>query len=405
MRKRSDDLAAEPPVRRALFLAPETPYPMVGGGALRSASVLEYLTRRYAVDAVVFRQPESRDPVIDFPAGMIQDLLVIDLPAHSRNAAARIVRNLRRLSGPIPPMVDRFAGFGDRIAAFLQGRAYDVAVVEHFWCAPYWERIAPHSRTTVLDLHNIESAWHLGCSKISGNLQALAHAEFYSAALALEKLWLRRYSLLLTTSEQDAKRVRALCPDNKIVVYPNTVPLAPRQPLASVQSVVFSGTLDYEPNRSAVRYFRNEIWPDLRQRWPDLKWHLVGRNPEAIDSYIRGDPRIDCSGSVDDAILQLAAAQIAIVPLLSGSGTRLKIIEAWAAGLPVVSTTLGAEGFPVRHGENILLADNPQSFATAISSLLESAALRQQIGQAGRALYEREFTWEAGWRKLDGLFD
>jgi len=150
-----------------------------------------------------------------------------------------------------------------------------------------------------------------------------------------------------------------------------------------------------------VRYFAGEIWPALRHRWPDLKWRLVGRHPEAVEKYVRGDPRIERTGPVADAIPHLAAAKVAVVPVLSGSGTRLKIIEAWAAGTPVVSTTLGAEGLPARHGENILLADDPHSFAAAISSLLSSPPERERLACAGRERYQRELTWNTVWKALD----
>ena len=110
--------------------------------------------------------------------------------------------------------------------------------------------------------------------------------------------------------------------------------------------------MEYHPNLTAVRFFRLEIWPRLRDRWPQLVWRLVGKNPKAVQRFTRGDPRIEVVGPVQDAVCELARSRVAVVPLLSGSGTRLKILEAWAAGLPVVSTTLGAEGLPVRDGEN-----------------------------------------------------
>ena len=121
--------------------------------------------------------------------------------------------------------------------------------------------------------------------------------------------------------------------------------------------------MEYHPNQLAVRFFRREIWPRLRDRWPGLAWRLVGKNPEAVRQFTSGDPRIEVQGQVDDAIAELARARVAVVPLLAGSGTRLKILEAWAAGLPVVSTTLGAEGLPARDGEHLLLADGAAAFA------------------------------------------
>jgi glycosyltransferase involved in cell wall biosynthesis len=159
--------------------------------------------------------------------------------------------------------------------------------------------------------------------------------------------------------------------------------------------------MEYHPNLTAVRYFRLDIWPRLRDRWPRLVWRLVGKNPSAVQRFTRGDPRIEVVGPVQDAVCELARSRVAVVPLLSGSGTRLKILEAWAAGVPVVSTTLGAEGLPVREGENVLVADGAESFAAAVTRLLTCTELRHKIGSAGRLLQEKEFTWETAWKKLD----
>ena len=184
--------------RRALFLAPESPYPLIGGGALRAASLLEYLAQSYAVDAIVFRTPGAP---VDLPAGLVDRLDTIELPRHSKQPAARVRRNGLRLLRRSPPLIDRFSGFGAQIAALLADRPpYDLGVIEHFWCAPYLEQIGPHCRRTILDLHNIESAWHLGCGKVAPWPQSIAYRIFERAALELERRWLPRYSLLLATS-------------------------------------------------------------------------------------------------------------------------------------------------------------------------------------------------------------
>ena len=116
--------------------------------------------------------------------------------------------------------------------------------------------------------------------------------------------------------------------------------------------------------------------------------------------YTSGDPRIQATGPVDDAVRELAKSRAAVVPVLAGSGTRFKILEAWAAGIPVVSSTVGAEGLPARDGENILIADTGPAFAEAVSRLLASPALRERIGMAGRRSQVREFTWDRAWEKL-----
>jgi glycosyltransferase involved in cell wall biosynthesis len=385
----------------ALVLAAETPYPLAGGGALRTASLLHYLALRYDVDLVVFRQPGAPDPGRELPAGLVRRVGVVDLPAHGRSLAARALRNALRVGRGVPPLVDRFAGFGREIERALEGRRYDIGIVEHFWCAPYGEQMAKICGRTVLDLHNIESVLDQRCAEIESGATAWAHRVFSRAALKLERTWLPRFSEVLVASESDAERARAIAPGARVTVYPNALPRAPLPPKANEDAIVFSGNMEYHPNISAVRFFRREVWPLLRERWPGLVWRLIGKNPEAVRRFTSGDARIEVEGRVDDAIRELARAKVAVVPVVAGSGTRLKILEAWAAGLPVVSTTLGAEGLGARDGESLLLADRGPAFAEAVSRLLACKDLREKVGAAGRLLLEKEFTWEAAWKKLD----
>jgi glycosyltransferase involved in cell wall biosynthesis len=220
----------------------------------------------------------------------------------------------------------------------------------------------------------------------------------------LERRWLPRFSSVLATSEADAATVRTIAPRAAVRVYPNAIPAAylpERCAFGREKVIVFSGNMEYHPNLSAVRFFRAGVWPRLRAEWPDLVWRLVGKNPEAIRTAVAGDPRIEVRGPVENAVCELARADIAVVPLLAGSGTRFKILEAWAAGLPVVSTTVGAEGLPARHEVEILLADGAPAFAQAVSRLLACTDLAERLAKAGRLLLQNEFTWEKAWRNLD----
>jgi glycosyltransferase involved in cell wall biosynthesis len=387
----------------ALFISAEAPYPLAGGGALRSASLLNFLARRYSVDMVVFREPRAADPREHLPSGLVRRLHVVELPPHARHTLARAARNASRLARRVPPLMDRFAGFGGQIAAATRGQRYEIAVIEHFWCAPYGEQAAAVSDATILDLHNIESVLHARCALAGRGAPALAHRSFENICRDLEEKWLPRFTYLLATSESDAELLRAISPGSSVLVYANAIPFVPAPPRREEDVIVFSGNLEYHPNISAVRYFREEIWPELRVRWPGLVWRLIGKNPQGVTRITRGDPRIQLSGPITDAVAELARAKVAIVPILAGSGTRVKIIEAWAAGVPVVSTPLGAEGLPARAGEHLLLAEDAPGFRNAVSSLLASPALRERIGRAGRYLFECEFTWEAAWKCLQFL--
>jgi polysaccharide biosynthesis protein PslH len=388
----------------ALFLSPEAPYPVIGGGPLRSASLLEYLSLRYAVHLIVFRQPGDPDTTRAIPPGKVERVDVIELPVHARHTTARVARNSLRLARKSPPLLDRFAGFSEKIASIVAGRQYDLAIVEHFWCAPYLEQLRPHARQIVLDLHNIESAWHESIAASSTSAKAWALRRFATASVALERKWLPLFDAILVTSAADAARVQKIAPNAKTIVYPNALPEIAAPIRLDKEEVVFSGNLEYAPNIAAVQFFARRIWPALRRRWPRLRWKIIGKNPEAVRKLVQADSRIVLTGFVDDAIQALAEARVAVVPLLSGSGTRVKILEAWAAGIPVVSTTIGAEGLEVRNGQDLLIADAPDVFANAVSSLLDSQPERARIGGAGRALYEQQYTWPAAWRSLDNFF-
>ena len=387
-------------IPRALFIAPEAPYPVAGGGALRSASLLEYLGNRYAVDVIAFREPGAADPARSIPARLVKEVRVLDLPYHSKTALARVARNAGRFLRGTPPLNDRFSGFAAAMSGFLRGRRYDLAVIEHFWCAPYCEQIAPHAGVIVLDMHNLESVLMSRSAETVAWPTACAFRWFAGASLKLECQWLPRFGLLLAASKEDAERLRSIAPLSRVHVYPNAIPLVPEPAVPEEHVITFSGNFEYYPNIDAVRYFCGRVWPLLRRRWPDLVWRLIGRNPEAVSRYIRGDPHIQVSGPLDDAVEALAAARVAVVPLRAASGTRVKILEAWAAARPVVSTTLGAEGLSAKDREHLFLADTPEQFAEAESSLLASVELRRSLGRAGRRLYEEEFTWQSAWLKL-----
>jgi len=384
----------------AVVLAPEAPYPAVGGGPLRTAALVEYLARCADLDVVVFHETGSPDPRAGRLRELARKIIVIELPPHARSRRARLGRNLIRLLRGVPPLVDRFGRFEQQIAEGLGGGRYELGVVEHFWCAPYAALLAPRVERLVLDLHNIESVWHERCATVEPWPVSAAHGRFAECCRRLERRWLLSYWRLLVASEADARRVEAIAPGVKACVYPNTIPYREAPVRHEEEAIAFTGNMEYLPNMAAVRYFARRVWPRLRDRWPQLEWWLVGKRPEAIERYVGGVAGVRIWGEVEDAVQVLARAKAAVVPLEAGSGTRVKILEAWAAATPVVSTSLGAEGIAGLTGEHLLIADTPEAFVEAISTLITCPDLRRKIGQAGRALYEREYTWAAGWSRL-----
>ncbi len=373
---------------RALFLSPEAPDPPVGGGAMRSAALLEYLRQRFEVDVVTF-------------AAGVPGAMRIALPNHSRSAAAKAWRNARRFALGRPPLLDRYSGFGAELGALVAGRSYDVAVIEHFWCAPYAEILRPLARRLVLDLHNTESDLaRTFADSVAWPRSAMSRrfARYYER---LERKWLPYFDAVLATSRREANALGA-----RAVVYPNTIPLRPVPGAAREEAIIFTGNLEYHPNVSAVRWFARKIWPSIQARCPGLEWRVAGANPHAVERELRGVEGVRIVGPVEDAIAELARAKVAIVPLLAGSGTRFKILEAWCAGTAVVSTAIGAEGLEAVAGRDLAIADGAGEFADAVLRLLADGAERERVALRGRELFERLYTRKCGWRGLDdsGVF-
>ncbi len=392
------------PKASALLLTPEAPYPLAGGGALRTASILQYLADRYELDVIVFREPGAADPRNAFPNGLVRQIDVIELPYHRKDPITRGLRNLRRLLRGAPPLVDRFARSGSVIQELVAGREYSLGVLEHFWCARYGRVLRDVCERVVLDLHNVESVLLTRCAQAGGWANAAAMHRFSHACRKLEQRYLADFDLLLVSSEVDRGFTSAIAPTVRTAVYPNAIPLVAQPRVAQRNAVVFSGNLEYHPNAGAIRYFYDRIWPLLRERLPDVEWHIVGKNPRALPQRVVDDPRVRVIGAVEDAVKAIACCRCAVVPLLAGSGTRIKIIEAWAAGVPVVSTTVGAEGLPCTPGEHLLIADLPADFVRAVTSVLEFPELGAALGRNGRELYEAKLTWNAAWENLQGSF-
>jgi polysaccharide biosynthesis protein PslH len=385
-----------------LMLSPEPPYPLEGGGAYRIASLVHYFARGAEVDLILIS--DSGKPAL-LPPGLVRNQHVIPLPNHSRGLMARYFRNARRAIQGVPPLIDRVSGLAASIERAIGGRRYEIGIVEHLWCAPYIEQLSACCESTILDLHNIESVLDERCAAVSRGLLRAGHRRFASAARRLEADLFPRFSLVLATSQEDAALVRLSARSARVEVYPNALPWVETPECSELPRVVFPANFEYHPNIDAVGFLVREIWPLVRARCPDLRLRLVGRG----DAFIRhllpaGPPEItgiELTGPLPDARAEIAQARIVVAPLRAGSGTRVKILEAWAAGRCVVATPLAAEGLLARPGVDIVLAADASAFATEIIRLAGDPSERKRIATHGRHHFERSYSWEMAWKSLD----
>jgi sugar transferase (PEP-CTERM/EpsH1 system associated) len=208
----------------------------------------------------------------------------------------------------------------------------------------------------------------------------------------------RRADAVLVTSEREHLLLKNLLPRRVIEVIPNGVDTEAFQSdyLAQEGSnqLIFTGTMDYYPNIDAVLFFAQQCWPLIQMLVPGVTWQIVGRKPPPEVQRLIELPGVTVTGFVPDVRPYLARSAVAIAPLQIGSGTRLKILEAFAMQKAVVSTIVGCEGLSVESGKHLMVADQPEAFAQAVVELLRNPSMRLALGSAGRALVEAEYSWK-----------
>ncbi|HEV8637695.1 MAG TPA: glycosyltransferase [Chloroflexota bacterium] len=394
---------------RLLFLTPQLPYPADKGTRIRNLGLIRELARRHEVAVLSFGEPADRAAA----AGLSGICRVLDvLPPPTR---PRWRRALASLADPRPDLARRLesAIFGRALRGALAER-WDVLQVEGLEMAPHWLALRREGPVppTVFDAHNAEwvlqarmGATDLTNRRLVGGL--------YSALQAVK---LRRYEgaavsradAVAAVSDADAAALDRVGRPRRLAVVPNgvdTAGLARRSGDGDDRTVLFTGTMDYRPNVDAVVWFVGEAWPLVRAGVPDARLRIVGRAPTPTVRALARSPGVEVTGGVADVAPFFGEAAVYVAPLRIGGGSRLKLLEACAHGVPIVSTSLGAEGIDLAPGRDALVADDPASFAGAVVRLLRDRPERRALADAGRALVESCYDWRVLVPRLEALYD
>lgn len=398
---------------RVLFLTHLLPYPLDGGGQIKSFHTLKALASRYDVTLLaLIRRSEEAEKVGPLPELCGGGIKLIVLTRGSLTNVSNALRSL--LQGNSFLMTrDADKAMQQALNNELSARQYDAVHVDHLQMAAFIPDAPLSCVKIVLDQHNIEHRIPKRLAEAPG-LNPLARwyaAQEWPKVRTFEAKACRRADLVLTVSDEDANGLVELAPE--IAGKTKAVPIgvdtdyfavAKRTPEAN--DLLSIGTMYWPPNVDAMTYFVAEILPLIRAKRPATRLVICGARPTpAITALGQADSQIVVTGTVPDVRPSADTCGVFIVPLRSGSGMRVKILNALSMGLPVVSTSVGAEGIDVTHGKDILLADTPQAFAEAVLQILSDPELAKRLSQNGRALMENKYSWQAVTNQLLHVYD
>jgi glycosyltransferase involved in cell wall biosynthesis len=404
---------AAPARPRLLLLAQTLPFPPDGGVNIRIYNVLRLLARHYDVTLLCFMRRAERQAHGAVAAGIsgllpFADVAVFPIPQeYSR---------LRLLWDHLRSVVTGRAytwytydsqDFRTRLRAVLAQRQFEVVQIDSLDLAPYLPDL--EGLPVVCVHHNVESTLMHRRAQMEKRRWRRAYLHFQARRLArLEKEWCPRVALNVAVSDADRIALHLQSPEGRYATVPNGVDVDQFQPvLAREDGIVSTGGLNWFPNADALEFFTAEILPRVRALRPATKVRWVGRADDAQRQQLWADAKIELTGYVEDVRPFVQEGACFVVPLRVGGGTRLKILDAWAMGKAIVSTSVGCEGLAAVDGVNILIRDDPAEFAEAVVQVLKDRALRERLGHAARRTVEERYSWDvigAGLRRsLDEL--
>lgn len=367
------------------------------GGKIRSYNILRELARHHSVTFFSFYATHDGDVHPDLK-NVFERVVCLPLRLPAPKSLAEMRDYSLGLLSPQPYNITKYCRSEVRreLRQLLERENYDVIVCDFLVAAGVIPWDAPTPK--VIFTHNVEATiWRRHYEVATNPIWKAISWQEWRKMEAAERRYLRLADHVLAVSETDRDAFASFLETEKLTVIPTGVDLDYFQPMPVEEianSLVFTGSMDWLPNEDGIAYFVDAILPLIKQQHPEVSLEVVGRSPSRkLQALAEKEKRVRLTGWVEDIRPFVARGQVCIVPLRIGGGTRLKIFEAMAMGKAVVSTSVGAEGLPVRHGENILLADTPDDFASSVISLLRDSNQRKRLGAAARALVQEKYSW------------
>lgn len=397
-----------------LWISQNIPYPPKTGVLQRNYNLLREASRLADITLLAVFKRDILPGEYDLEEAkrelgkLCRRIEVVHLPIESSRAALYGMA-LSSLFTRDPLSINwvKSAGMRGQLRLLLQKTQFDLVHFDTISLAAYRDEVGQIPK--ILNHHNIESHLLKRRTLFEKNpLKRLYYALEGSKLERYERTACAEFDTNFTVSELDKERLLQLVPGVRADVMANGVDVDyfnPNGAAVTPGNLLMASGMNWFPNRDAVLYMCNEIWPLLVAQMPELSWTVVGASPpqEVIDLAAR-DPRVTVTGFVNDVRPYLAQAEIYLCPMRDGGGTRVKILDALAMGKAIVATTMGYEGIDVTPGKNVLVADTPQAFVDQIRRLHSNPELRRSLGQEAHRLAVDSYSWPVIGRRLAAVY-
>jgi sugar transferase (PEP-CTERM/EpsH1 system associated) len=388
---------------RILWLNAGLLLPLDKGGKLRTWHLMRHLAQRHEIAYLSFSEPGEKPQDREGMREVASRLVTIPRSDPAKGTAAFYIDAGRYVIDTVPYAVAKYRAeeYKNAIARLLKESPFDAIVCDFLPPAINLPERLPCP--SILFTHNVEAEiWRRHAENAANPLSRFLLGQQWRRMLRFERDALSRFDLVLAVSDADRQTFARLYPGalkrpaHVVQTGVDTAFFSPIPAAAERRAhLVFTGSMDWLPNEDGMLYFVRDILPRVRQAEPDTTLSIIGRAPTPAVKRLAEEPGIEVTGRVDDVRPHIAAGSVYVVPLRIGGGTRLKIFEAMAMGKAVVSTAIGAEGLPVRHGADVLIADEPARFAQAVVRMIRDVEERRRIEAAARRLVVEKYDWSA----------
>ena len=383
-----------------LFFSQRFPLPMDTGGKIRTGKMLEYLKGVFDITLICNVESPKDDPFLDQVQQLCSEFHAVPWKELGKYSLGFYLRVLARMWSRYPVAVqnDYSEILESKIESLVGAKSYDLLICDFLQPTLNFRNVMKGQRTLLFQ-HNVESLIVKRHYETASNLlMKLFWYGQWKKMVRYEEITCRRFNGVVTVSETDKAMLENEFGAENVFAIPTGVDtsyFSPNGVRPEPYSLIYVGSMDWLPNEDAMRFFSEQILPLIKQKVPEVKLTIVGRNPsDSLLHVLKRYPEITIVGRVDDVRPYVSQHCVFIVPLRIGGGTRIKVFEAMAMGKAIVSTTIGTEGLPLDTGEYVLQADSPSSFSEAVIRLLLSDADRKKLERAARNFVEQNCSWE-----------